>query len=359
VSVEDRARAAGRDVQEAARAGAATRGAAIDRFERYRRRTQRNQRIGVALLTTALAIAVVILMTRAFPGAERQLPAGSPHNGRIAYGLAAHGVDGIRLFTAEPDGTNAVGLPEVTQCAAWSPDGSKMQVTGSEYPGAPLRPAIIDPDGSNFRLLNVSAPPRLNLGCGDWSPDGTRLALEGFSDVPQLNGLYTVRASDGGDLTQVSTVAGGNPEYSPDGTRIVSIGSDPTRDLKPSAGALFVVNTDGGGLRRITPWGLAQRSGGSWSPDGRWILFQRTGGGLLVVHPDGTDLHEIAVEGIPPGAHAIEPHWSPDGAMIVFGLSVNEQEDIYTVRSDGTDLVQITDTPNVEERRPAWGTNGG
>jgi TolB protein len=172
-----------------------------------------------------------------------------------------------------------------------------------------------------------------------------------------LSGLYTVR-SDGGDLRHIATATGANPEYSPDGTQIVSLDS-PTRDLKPSAGALFVVNTDGSGLRRITPWGIAQRSGGSWSPDGRWILFQRTGGGLMVVHPDGSGLHEIVIHALAESAHAIEPRWSPDGTMILFGAVSNGQEDLYTVRSDGTDLVQITDTPNVDERRPAWGTNAG
>ncbi|MDP9299804.1 MAG: hypothetical protein M3P43_02755 [Actinomycetota bacterium] len=334
----------------------------IQRFEHYRARKQRNQRIGAVLVAGAVAVAAALLIGKAFPRADKNLPAQPSKNGRIVYGRAVPGVDGIRLFSVDADGNGEVALPVTfTDCAAWSPDGTKMQVTGSEYPGAPLRPVVVNADGSGYRVLPVVAPPKLNLGCGDWSPDGTRLALEGFTEPgpTQLSGIYTVRASDAGDLTHVATAPGGNPAYSPDGTRISFIAGDPTRHLKPNAGALFVVNTNGTGLRRITPWGVAQRSGGRWSPDGEWILFQRTGGGLMLMHPDGSDIQEIAVAGLPPGAHAIAPNWSPDGTLIVFGLIANRQEDLYIVRSDGTGLVQLTDTPDVDERRPDWGLNVG
>ena len=43
-------------------------------------------------------------------------------------------------------------------------------------------------------------------------------------DDPSRNGIYTVRASDGGDMTQITSnpVGGDIPgEYSPDGTRLV------------------------------------------------------------------------------------------------------------------------------------------
>ena len=54
------------------------------------------------------------------------------------------------------------------------------------------------------------------------------------------------------------------------------------------SGALFVMP---GGRRadpvRITPWGFAFDDH-EWSPDGRWIVFQRPYGQLYLVRPDGS-----------------------------------------------------------------------
>jgi TolB protein len=114
-----------------------------------------------------------------------------------------------------------------------------------------------------------------------------------------------------------------------------------------------VVNADGTGLRQITPLGFAFL-GHSWSPDGRWIVFQRPYGQLYVVHPDGTGLHRIPVE-LPAGSGAQNPAWSPDGTTIVFSLERNGQASIYTVQADGTGLQQVAPSSGVEYQSPDWG----
>jgi Tol biopolymer transport system component len=112
----------------------------------------------------------------------------------------------------------------------------------------------------------------------------------------------------------------------------------------PQLSALFVVNTDGTGLRRLTPWGFAQDTG-SWSPDGRWILFANPEGNLYVVHPDGRGLRQVTVDTGPSRSFAFQPGWSPDGRRIVFSMALESagyQEDIFTVRADGTGLKGVT-----------------
>ena len=364
MSLDARARRAAQDFRRAAEEmeRAAPDRSSFDRFDRLRRRRQRNARLGVIFVASVLAVAALVFVARAIPRAER--PATPPiHNGRIVYGRSAPGVDETRLFTINPDGTGEVSLPVLfTDCAEWSPDGRKLHITASEYPGSRLRPAVVSADGTGFTLLNAARNADLNLGCGDWTPDMSRLVLEGFPETghPELNGIYSVRASDGGDLTLVSRNPFGGydavPQVSPDGTKVVFLRNDPSRQLPGrEVGALYVVGLDGTGLRRISPWGQA-RSSGSWSPDGQWIAFAGPHD-LYLVHPDGTGLVRIPTDlgrGMP-----LEPRWSPDGTMLVFGLQTNGQGDIYTVHADGSDLTQITNTPTIDERWPDWGTSAG
>jgi Tol biopolymer transport system component len=142
-------------------------------------------------------------------------------------------------------------------------------------------------------------------------------------------------------------------DYSPAGGKIVFLRiTDPDSET----GTLFVVNTDGSGLRRITAPGFAEDSG-SWSPDGIWILFSSNNQKLFVVHPDGTGLHQISLD-ISGGYLASEPAWSPDGTKIVLRLflaSTGERH-LYTVQSTGSDPRQVANTQSSEEF-PDWGSH--
>ena len=118
------------------------------------------------------------------------------------------------------------------------------------------------------------------------------------------------------------------------------------------AGALFVVDADGGRPVRITPWG-ASFLDNAWSPDGEWIVFQRPYGQLYVVHPDGSGMHRIPVE-LPQGAGARTPSWSPDGEWIVFSMQEAAEATIWAVRPDGSDLTSVTAAGGVDAISPAW-----
>jgi TolB protein len=358
VRLDDRARIAAEGIRRAVETPDTA-----DPFYRYERGKRRNQRIGAGLLAAALAIAGTYVVGRAFEHPRKPVPAGPARpSGLILYGHYVAGRGQLHVFTVRADGSGERDLSIVTSCAQWLPDGSKILISNDaafKAEGAPLRPATIHPDGSGLRRLDGASNRNLNLGCGDASPDGARLVLEGFNEnEPGLNGIYVVRASDGGGLVRLThnpyNTGDSYPQYSPDGTRVVFMRTKP--GVNPDgAGAVFVVNADGTGLRRITPWGAAFL-GQSWSPDGRWILFQRPYGRLYVVHPDGTRLHEIPVR-LPVGSGAISPAWSPDGEWIVFSLERNAQADIYVVRADGSGLRRVTDAPGVETY-PDWRPGG-
>ena len=326
------------------------------RFERIRVRKHRNRRIGAGLVAAAVTVAAVVFLGKVFAPVGRGEPAARPvPGGLILYANA--GSEGLAdWFTVRPDGTATRDLGIEATCAVWFPDGSKILITDDEAAraGAPLRPAVVEDDGSGRRRLDATGNRDLNLGCGDISPDGTRIALEGFGQDghPELDGIYSVRASDGGGLIRLLLGPVAPPWYSPDGTRLSFF--DTKGGVSPTgSGALFVMGADGSDPVRITPWGYAFDDH-AWSPDGRWIAFQRPYGRLYLVRPDGSRLHQVPLE-LEAGEGALEPSWSPDGGWIVFSLQRSDRGQIFMVRPDGTGLRKVTGPPGVQAERPDWG----
>jgi TolB protein len=341
----------------------------------------------VALLTVAL------FALAAFPAGAT----GAGKNGKILFGqvFPNYGV------TINPDGSNpiAIGPVDSTTCNTWSPDSSKVLCNLWSPEGVP-QPATANPDGTGFTLLNPNLP--FDLFCLNWSPTGTRLLChsDGIAN-PADAGLYTVRASDAGDIVRVSTTLPGGFDngygYSPDGSRIlyaqfdsnhiatlVSVkpdGSDPIQlsppglsiidvdffdrvaaDWSPDGSrvafaaeklsigrfisAVFVVNADGTALRQITPSGVGGVSA-QWSPNGDMIAFTSGCCGLpqaWVVHPDGSGLRRVttAVN----RDFFLTPVWSPDSTKLVLNrIDRNNQASVWTINLDGSGLLKLADTP--------------
>jgi Tol biopolymer transport system component len=222
---------------------------------------------------------------------------------------------------------------------------------------------IIDPTDGTWHSLAPVGMPQVGTFCSLWSPDGTTFACEGGNDSDtSVNGIYTIRSSDGGGLTRI-TDAGGMADvpiaWSPDGTQIVFGRLDFGSCSKRSA--IYVVNVDGTGLHRITPWGFCDNHG-DWSPDGRWIVFEKPAGSIFVVHPDGTGLAKVplATSG---RAFAEDISWSPDGTRFVMLLfaqtgngSSDYQEGIATARTDGSNVRFVTVSPTFGfDHEADWG----
>jgi dipeptidyl aminopeptidase/acylaminoacyl peptidase len=267
-------------------------------------------------------------------------------------------------YIVNPDGSHLQALlPGVdTGAPHWSPNGSKLALQGEDTPCPPCSPStiILNPDTGQTRVLS---PPDVNfsIGCGLWSPDASHFACSGESDDnPSVNGVYTIRTKDGGWLTRITDAGGGGLmdipiDYSPDGTRLVFGRVSSADHSCTTRSALYVVNIDGSGLHRITPWGFCDDDG-SWSPDGSEIAFAAGGPftRIFVVHPDGSGLTQIPVPvtGI---SGLADVGWSPDGSRLVFSLGSSQGlNGIFTANADGGGLQQLTSS-TVFDHEADWG----
>ena len=310
-------------------------------------------------LIALVGVAAVTVVGLVLPAGPALAEVSGP-NGQILFVRFSPALDEGVLYTVNPDGSHLhrviPGPERITECPHWSPDGSLIVSCPDSLADVAF---LIDPDTGAIR--NIPARyPSLNLVCVLFSPDSKRLAC-GTSDGardPNRNGVYTVRSSDGGGLKIVTSNPGSFVEpfdYSPNGKQIVFHLGDPTRPPTASQ-ALFVVNVDGTGVHRITPWSSSVR-GGSWSPDGRTILFDEFPDhcSIFLVNPDGSDLRKLPVDTT--GSRCpFDPSWSPDGTKISFGLITSTgQEGIFTAKTDGTDLRQVTDSPTDDDEQADWG----
>ncbi len=130
----------------------------VERFDRFRDRKQRNRRIGAFVVVAMLAIATIVVATKALQRRDTEVPVTPPssQSGRIVFGEQGHGGnDSNHLFTMNADGTDVRALSVESQCMSWAPDGSKILIGVEEDSSTPVRPAIINPDGTGYTELGT------------------------------------------------------------------------------------------------------------------------------------------------------------------------------------------------------------
>jgi TolB protein len=319
-------------------------------------------------LLAAVTTAVVTSSSQAtVPGtngkiAFRRYLGPQPHPGRIYD--SQHGV----IFTINADGTGERrvirtlrgndGMPD------WSPDGTRIAFRREVGPDGAIY--SVRPNGSGLTRISPACPP----ACAEnyapaFSPDGQTVAYARQVDKQRTIVLV---ARDGGD-EQVLVSTGSraellNPQFSPDGARLAFVQRNLGRTAPKNGFAIFVVNLDGTGLSRVTPWRLRAGDKADWSPDGTSILFRSNADEvpsaeateqpqIYVIHPDGTGLKQLTH--FDKGTIVASSSFSPDGEWIVFGASgVGGNADLYVMRSDGSGVRPLTRT-KFWDSAPDWG----
>jgi probable HAF family extracellular repeat protein len=93
-------------------------------------------------------------------------------------------------------------------------------------------------------------------------------------------------------------------------------------------------------------------------PEGK-IVFSREGD-IYIMEPDGSNVMNITNT---PNFRELEPTWSPDGSHIAFACSSGsagnwERPDIWIMNPDGSGRINLTQTTDTHEEYPTWSPDG-
>jgi Tol biopolymer transport system component len=188
------------------------------------------------------------------------------------------------------------------------------------------------------RIRVFAIPGLLALSAGLLAPQPARADVGGS--------IYLVDPDGSGLSLVTDTVVAEALDWSPDGTRLVF------ENYVAGNADIFVVNTDGSALRRLTD-DVGDELRPRWVGDGA-VTFEKRGDG------GDTEVYEVRDDGsgrrLLLNLRGRNHDWSPDRSRLAFS-SVPGTSDIYTMEADGSGLRRLTDKSG-DEDHPVWSPDG-
>ena len=219
---------------------------------------------------------------------------------------------------------------------------------------------VMNADGTGLTRLTDGQRKDFNPS---WSPDGKKIA---FSSL--INGqddIYIINA-DGSGETRLTDNPFTDlcPAWSNDGEKILFVSTRDSSDPSSYIYELYVMDADGSNQTRLTYY-EAHCSSPSWSPDGSRIIISFDSDamrnvGIYSIKSDGTDLIRIIYD---EEQSDTEASLSPDGSRIVFRSlrpdynTKSLVHGIFVSQADGTNQVMISN-PDYGDVSPSWSPDG-
>jgi Tol biopolymer transport system component/tRNA A-37 threonylcarbamoyl transferase component Bud32 len=301
-------------------------------------------------------------LSRDSPASDTQ-PAFSADGQQIAFRSER---DGGGIFLMGAMGESVRRLTDFGFNPAWSPDGSEVACATAEM----ADPAIVHSSGQLWRV-NVATGAKRRVVEGDsllqpsWSPHGRRIAYCRVTSNAR-RALYTVPADRSAPVGAGEAVPvvddqylNWSPAWAPDGKHLY-FASD--RGGSMNLWRVAIDETTGKALGEPAALTTPSRWSGlpSIAKDGRRIAYE--------TRDSKSSLDKIALD--PVATRTVGPlqvllqssryvrscEVSPDGHWIAFHSQV-PQEDLFIVRSDGSNLRQLTND-SYKDRCPVWSPDG-
>ena len=297
----------------------------------------------------------------------------SPDGHSVAYAVSAwdHSGDNparrshVWLVSSEGGTPKQLTFGERSESSPrWSPDGKTIAfVTARGGPDEKPQIWLLPTDGGEARVLTHA---REGVESYSWSPDGTRIAYLSadstkrkphddavvFEQPTTRVHLWVAAVPSGelrevahGDFTLSMLAIEGEPQWSPDGTRIAFVAS-PTgllRDLRGTAYVATVATSTFEAIApefRAAPVGLTQPV---WSPDGRTLAFATFPQGKLqgdsipepVLNSGDIVLYDVASKQSRTIHDPTQPvtlsqlRWTSDGKSLVFVATDHVYQNVF------------------------------
>jgi uncharacterized repeat protein (TIGR01451 family) len=294
----------------------------------------------------------------------------APINDQIAYDrvIDRQGIREVTISLINTDGTGNVPLGKGF-APSFSPNAKQIVFT---FPNTVETRVIsrMNSDGTSRVQLTESFQEQEAA----WSPDGTQIAFiseredpeyipgEDLFSTPRLylmdvDGIVEkkVMTKEQSHTTTHTIEREFAPTWSPDGSQLAFVGFTRTASGL-SRQNIYVVNTDGSGLREVTHFENGTLLGTdklSWSPDGTKIAFAMA-----------RDIYVINIDGLSESINLTkttdreesDPAFSPGGRRIAYIVNHADSliDGIYIMKADGQNPRQILNATAPLANNPAW-----
>jgi Tol biopolymer transport system component len=294
----------------------------------------------ILLLAAILGVGTVFLTVvpahATFPGT----------NGRIAYSLDTG--SGAQIYTIKHEGTGKRQITRVDGDAVgpdWSPNGRKI-VFELDHPNDRCSVELMNADGTHMRDLTGTGHPCDSSPA--FMPGGDRVVFTaegGSGPIMSMN-------LEGGDRRVIfrSQSYKKEPQVSPDGRRVLFLVEKVLPKLhlgyEENVKALHSVRMNGTDLKTVVPFDFdVCACGGDWAPNGERIAFSNNAGAadepqtlptnLATIRPDGTGLRFLThYKGI--NIYVSSGSYSPDGRWILFKTARDDKYKLWKIHPNGT-----------------------
>jgi Tol biopolymer transport system component/DNA-binding winged helix-turn-helix (wHTH) protein len=205
---------------------------------------------------------------------------------------------------------------------------------------------------------------------GMLSPDGQQLAFSWDEDTNSVTHIYLKQLGTERPLqvTKLDKVNDSAPTWSPDGRYIAFQRSVFQPDSSDPLADIMVMPALGGSERKLTTIHMVSKLSPcfapnmSWSPDGKTLAF-------MDISPDGKNfvIYQISMDTLerkqltkPPLASLGDafPAYSPDGKTVAFVRTTNVSADVFSIPANGGVALQLTRENHVTLLGVAWTQDG-